>query len=189
MMTTTTTTTFEYVDIPADAIRLKSSSLEPATQMFTSLPDCAPPESLLPAKSALALVPQMLLSASIPTVASASPTPSIIASAIATPNPRAPSHSLLSTRDPLSVPIMTANFRRFVSKVGPVFWLQDRIEEIVLWKKGWKRTTVWLAAYAFFCPSPFPLLALVFTPSRLLSENGPVDPSHLAARRHAFLLP
>ncbi|KAH0826222.1 hypothetical protein J3R83DRAFT_5680 [Lanmaoa asiatica] len=158
--------TFEYVEIPADAIRLKPTSLEPATKIFTSLPDTprassspwrASSEPLSPAKSALSLVPQMLLSASIP--ASISPTTSIIASAIAAPNPRVPSNTLLSTRDPLSVPIMTANFRRFVSKVGPLFWLQDRIEEIILWKKGWKRTAVWLAAYGFFCY--FPRMALL----------------------------
>ncbi|KAG8214334.1 hypothetical protein J3R82DRAFT_9294 [Butyriboletus roseoflavus] len=166
--------TFEYVEIPADAVRLKPSSLEPATRIFTSLPDTTrtssspwrtPSEPLSPAKSALALVPQMLLSASIPN--SVSPATSIIASAIATPSPRTASHTLLSTRDPLSVPIMTANFRRFVSKVGPVFWLQDRIEEIILWKKGWKRTTVWLAAYGFFCY--FPRMALLVPHILLLS--------------------
>ncbi|KAN0074594.1 hypothetical protein V8E55_011643 [Tylopilus felleus] len=154
--------TFEYVEIPADAIRLKSTSLEPATKILTSLPDTtrmssgmsrAAAESLSPTKSALALVPQLLLSASIPSPTLPS-TASIISSAIATPNPRAPSYSLLSTRDPLSVPIMTANFRRFVSRVGPVFWLQDRVEEIILWKKGWKRTIVFLAAYGFFCYFP-----------------------------------
>lgn len=161
----TTMATFEYVEIPADAIRLKSTSLEPATKILTSLPDTtrmssgmsrAAAESLSPTKSALALVPQLLLSASIPSPTLPS-TASIISSAIATPNPRAPSYSLLSTRDPLSVPIMTANFRRFVSRVGPVFWLQDRVEEIILWKKGWKRTIVFLAAYGFFCTSVSPL--------------------------------
>lgn len=141
--------TFDYVEIPADAIRLKPASLEPATKIPTSLPDTTPSSSrptsepLSPAKSALALVPQMLLSASPPLPSATS--------AIATP------HSLLSSRDPLSVQIMSANFRRFVSRVGPVFWLQDRVEEIVLWKRGWKRTTVWLAAYGFFCASLSPL--------------------------------
>ncbi|KAI9568458.1 hypothetical protein HD554DRAFT_2098163 [Boletus coccyginus] len=134
--------TFDYVEIPADAIRLKPASLEPATKIPTSLPDTTPSSSrpafepLSPAKSALALVPQMLLSASPPLPSATS--------AIATP------HSLLSSRDPLSVQIMSANFRRFVSRVGPVFWLQDR---------GWKRTTVWLAAYGFFCH--FPRMALL----------------------------
>ncbi|KAF8632034.1 hypothetical protein AX15_002080 [Amanita polypyramis BW_CC] len=67
---------------------------------------------------------------------------------------------LLSTKDPLSVPIMSANFRRFVSCVGPVFWLQDRVEEIIMWKRGWKVTCVWLAAYGFFCYFPQLLLCL-----------------------------
>ncbi|KAL1950427.1 hypothetical protein VTO73DRAFT_5551 [Trametes versicolor] len=61
---------------------------------------------------------------------------------------------LLSTRDPLSIPITTTNFRKFVAKSGPVFWLQDRIEEIILWKRGWKYTVVWMAAYAFLCYFP-----------------------------------
>lgn len=153
----TTMATFEYVEIPADAVRLKPETLEPATKILTSLPDTtrtssSTSEQLSPAKSALTLVPQMLLSASIPTTALPG-TAGIISSAIATPNPRSPALSLLSTRDPLSVPIMTTNFRRFVCRVGPLFWLQDRGEEIILWKKGWKRTTVWLAVYGFFCTS------------------------------------
>ncbi|KAF9222915.1 hypothetical protein BS17DRAFT_782808 [Gyrodon lividus] len=193
--------TFEYVDIPPDAIRLKSSSqdssshsIQPATKILTSLPESSsqtttsapsswrvqfdgititPPSVasttanvMSPTRSALSLVPQLLLSSSIPTSASSIVTPSIpssttgtISSAIATPNPRGPPHTLLSSRDPLSLPIMTSNFRRFVAKVGPIFWLQDRIEEIVLWKKGWKRTTVWLAAYGFLCY--FPRMALL----------------------------
>ncbi|KAF8550194.1 hypothetical protein OG21DRAFT_1487939 [Imleria badia] len=159
----TTMATFEYVEIPADAIRLKQATLAPAKKILTSLPDTtrtssSTSEPLSPAKSALMLVPQMLLSASIPTAALPSTT-SIISSAIATPNPRSPAVSLLSTRDPLSVPIMTANFRRFVCRVSPLFWLQDRVEEIILWKKGWKRTTVWLAVFGFFCY--FPRMALL----------------------------
>ncbi|KAF8677887.1 hypothetical protein AX14_004745 [Amanita brunnescens Koide BX004] len=66
----------------------------------------------------------------------------------------------MSTKDPLSVPILTVNFRRFVSCVGPVFWLQDRIEEIVVWKKGWKVTCAWLCAYGFFCYFPHLILCL-----------------------------
>ncbi|KAH7910828.1 Peroxin/Dysferlin domain-containing protein [Hygrophoropsis aurantiaca] len=96
------------------------------------------------------MFPQMLLSIS--------PTSS-------NPRPVAPAQ-LLSTRDPLSIPITTVNFRRFVSKVGPVFWLQDRIEEILMWKKGWKATCVWIAAYAFLCY--FPRLVLLL-PHALLA--------------------
>jgi hypothetical protein len=58
---------------------------------------------------------------------------------------------LLSSRDPLSLPIISNNFKRFVAKVGPVFWLQDRIEEILFWKRGWRRTLTWMAVYAFLC--------------------------------------
>lgn len=76
------------------------------------------------------------------------------------------SHTYLSTHDPLSLSTMTTNFRRFVAKVGPLFWLQDRIEEIILWKKGWKRTTVWLAAYGFICY--FPRLILLLPHALLL---------------------
>ncbi|KIJ58392.1 hypothetical protein HYDPIDRAFT_34227 [Hydnomerulius pinastri MD-312] len=107
-----------------------------------------------PTKSALTLLPQLPLSSSLPTSASTpsvtpstSTTPSATTTSTSTTNPRAPSHSLLSTRDPLSLPIMTSDFRCFVAQVGDVFWLQDRVEEVMLWKKGWKRTTAWLAVY------------------------------------------
>ncbi|KIJ64672.1 hypothetical protein HYDPIDRAFT_28604 [Hydnomerulius pinastri MD-312] len=109
-----------------------------------------------PTKSALLLVPQLLLSSSLPTSAStlsATPSPSTTSSATSnstsTANPRAPSNSLLSTRDPLSLPIMTSEFRRFAAKVRPVFWLQDCVDEVMLRKKQWKRTTAWLAMYGF----------------------------------------
>ena len=57
----------------------------------------------------------------------------------------------MSTRDPLSIPITTVNFRRFVSKSGPVFWLQDRVEEVVMWRRGNRYTAVWMGVYAFLC--------------------------------------
>lgn len=58
---------------------------------------------------------------------------------------------LMSTKDPLSIPIMTNNFKRFVARVGPVFWVQDRIEEIMFWRRGWKVTGMWMAVYVFLC--------------------------------------
>jgi hypothetical protein len=73
---------------------------------------------------------------------SSSPTPS---------SPRKTAGKLLSTRDQLSIPITAVNFRRFVSRTGFVFWLQDRIEEIVMWRKGWRVTGAWMGAYAFLC--------------------------------------
>lgn len=41
-----------------------------------------------------------------------------------------------SSKDPILIPFMTTNFKRFVSVTGLVFWLQNRIEEIMLWKLG-----------------------------------------------------
>jgi hypothetical protein len=37
--------------------------------------------------------------------------------------------------------------------VGPVFWLQDRVEEVVLWKRGASWTTIWMAGYTLLCAS------------------------------------
>lgn len=59
--------------------------------------------------------------------------------------------TLLTTKYPLSLPITTVNFRRFVARSGAIFWFQDRLEEIVLWKRGQKYTAAFMAAYAFIC--------------------------------------
>lgn len=66
-------------------------------------------------------------------------------------SPRGPAHALLSSRDPLSIPITTTNFRRFVGKVGFIFWLMDRAEEIIMWRKGWKYTSSWIVLFAALC--------------------------------------
>ncbi|KAF9646284.1 hypothetical protein BDM02DRAFT_3100075 [Thelephora ganbajun] len=120
--------------------------------MYPSLAPTEPTTST-PAKTMLSNLPAMLLASTvgIPTSGNFSGQRS--------------SGILISTRDPLSIPITTANFRRFVSKVGPIFWLQDRIEEILTWKRGWKVTTVWMAVYAFLCF--FPRLILLI-PNTLL---------------------
>jgi hypothetical protein len=82
-------------------------------------------------------------------------TSAIMSSGLLTDLPPAPhlqnAPRLMSNRDPLSIPLTTTNFRRFAARTGPVFWIQDRIEEIVTWKKGWKATAAWMAAYAFLC--------------------------------------
>lgn len=54
---------------------------------------------------------------------------------------------VLTTRDPLSLQMTSANFKRSVARVGPIFWLQERIEEVVVWCGGWRVTL----AYRFFC--------------------------------------
>ncbi|KAG2344391.1 hypothetical protein BDR05DRAFT_961741 [Suillus weaverae] len=142
--------TFDYVEIPPDAIRLQSSPasnpVRPLTRISTSLPSCSPipaaaaaaSTTFSPTKSLSALLLNTSFPTSIPTSAS----------------PRKSSTALLSTRDPLSIPITTVNFRRFVARVGPVFWLQDRVEEVLMWRCGWKYTGVWIASYAFLCYFP-----------------------------------
>lgn len=104
-------------------------------------------QPLSPSKLAYSSIPSLLLASTlqIPTNA-----PSIPESAART---RKGGAKLMSTRDPLSIPITTVNFRRFVSKIGPVFWLQDRVEEVVMWRRGNRYTAVWIGVYAFLCAS------------------------------------
>ncbi|KAF7308952.1 hypothetical protein MKEN_01095800 [Mycena kentingensis (nom. inval.)] len=157
---------------PPSASRLRDQTaprdlnhIRRASRIVTSLPHPPPPlqhrrsdsaaSIASPAKTPMNLLPQLLLQ-TLPST----PAPS----GSNTNNPRAAkqpvSAKLLSSRDPLSVPILTVNFKRFVERVGPVFWLQDRIEEIVLWRRGWRATAVWIAAYAFLCYFPRLLLLL-----------------------------
>lgn len=86
---------------------------------------------------------------------------------------------MLSTREPLSLQATTVNFRRFVSRSGAIFWLQDRIEEVLMWRKGGKVTLTWMAIYAFFCSLLIlSHLVLAFTiSSRLLSTDAPTTTS------------
>ncbi|CAK5267429.1 unnamed protein product [Mycena citricolor] len=164
--------TLDYIDVPASASRLRPSapikdraankdepkSLKRVLPVVTSVPHPPPPvlhrrsdsssSTGSPGKNAVNLLPQLLLS-TLPS--------SAVHSGPNVPNPRGKQQdvaALLSSRDPLSVPILTVNFKRFVERVGPVFWLQDRIEEIVMWRRGWKVTGVWIAAYAFLCFFP-----------------------------------
>ncbi|KAK0487911.1 integral peroxisomal membrane peroxin-domain-containing protein [Armillaria novae-zelandiae] len=153
----------DYIDIPPWAARIKSTPAKSKSRcrptplpIRTSLPHPQPenphpqPTSLLsPTNAALNFLPNVLMS-SVPTNPSQEK-----------PKKRKTGQPpLLSVKDPLSLAIMSANFRRFVSKVGPVFWLQDRVEEIVLWRRGWKVTSTWIAVYAFLCYFPRLLLLL-----------------------------
>jgi len=139
----------DYVDIPPVAGRLSPKYARPAQPsahtQTPARPTHPPPPPTEPAapKTMLSNLPAMLLASTAVFPISGN-----------LPGQRGPG-TLLTTRDPLSIPITTVNFRRFVSKVGPIFWLQDRIEEVLTWKRGWKVTTVWMAAYAFFCQSLF----------------------------------
>ncbi|KAI8994217.1 integral peroxisomal membrane peroxin-domain-containing protein [Trametes punicea] len=151
--------TLDYVEVPSCATRLRSDQpnheLRPAAKVVTSLPrpDHSPVlntlpivQSTSPSKTGSNLT-SMLLTSTLQFPANAPATPIVPSTKKGVPR-------LLSTRDPLSIPITTTNFRRFVAKSGPIFWLQDRVEEIILWKRSWKYTLVWMAAYAFLCYFP-----------------------------------
>ena len=136
--------TLDYVEIPTYATRLQSTNrsshdIRPAHKIVTSLPNPNPIQPTSPTKPVFnSLIPQIILSSSLHIPES--PTPSNVT----TTSP------LLSAREPLSIPTTTVNFKRFVSKCGPVFWFQDRVEEVIMWRK-WKVTGVWMAVYAFLC--------------------------------------
>jgi hypothetical protein len=143
-------TIFDYVDIPAcAAVVSPEANNRPDTKVHTSPPptshatdDSVSPSAQgnnTPTRTVFKNLPGLLLTSTLQ-----------IPSNPFNENPRNVPQ-LLSTRDPLSVPTITVNFRRFVSRVGPLFWLQDKIEEIVTWRKGWKVTVMWMIAYSFFC--------------------------------------
>jgi hypothetical protein len=143
-------TIFDYVDIPAcAAVVPPEANNRPDTNVHTSPPpashatdDPVSPSAqgnTTPTRTVFKNLPGLLLTSALP-----------IPTNPFNENPRNVSQ-VLSTRDPLSVPTITVNFRRFVSRVGPLFWLQDRIEEIVTWRKGWKVTVMWMIAYSFLC--------------------------------------
>ncbi|CDO69912.1 hypothetical protein BN946_scf184884.g71 [Trametes cinnabarina] len=164
--------TLDYVDVPACAIRLRSDQpnkdIYPASKVVTFLPrpDHSPVRSTSspivqptsPSKTG-ANITSMLLSSALQMPTNAPSTPRMH-------DAKKGALRLLSTRDPLSIPITTVNFRRFVAKSGPIFWLQDRVEEIVLWKRSWKYTLVWMAGYAFLCY--FPRLILLIPHAAIL---------------------
>ncbi|KIK69717.1 hypothetical protein GYMLUDRAFT_34116 [Collybiopsis luxurians FD-317 M1] len=171
--------TLDYLSVPHAATRLhnqsqssnnsQSNSIRSAPKIRTSLPR-PPSESTsegptsplksFSSSSAFNLLPQILLSSSVPSVSSSSSDPvSSNDSKSNAARKRLKNHLhqpvvLLSNRDPLSIQITTVNFKRFIERVGPVFWLQDRIEEIVFWKRGPKLTVAWLAAYGLLCYFP-----------------------------------
>ncbi|KAI0304289.1 integral peroxisomal membrane peroxin-domain-containing protein [Multifurca ochricompacta] len=147
---------FDYVDIPACATIVPSevknqsdtSPLPSSSQAADDSASSSPVQGNFATRTVFGNLPGLLLASSLQIPSNAS-----------NENPRSISQ-LLSTRDPLSVPTTTVNFRRFISKIGPIFWLQDRIEEIVTWKKGWKVTVVWMVIYSFLCYYPRLILLL-----------------------------
>ncbi|KAK7049331.1 hypothetical protein VNI00_005932 [Paramarasmius palmivorus] len=178
--------TLDYITIPPCATRLQTQNtnqnqqpetndLRPAQKLRTSLPRPPPDNTTdsptspilksFASSSAFNILPQMLLSSSLPSGAAIPSTPggssgsNVTASNPGRKRTKKYLHSnepivLLSNKDPLAMGIMTVNFKRFIERVGPVFWLQDRIEEIICWKRGWKVTCSWLAGYTLLCYFP-----------------------------------
>ena len=135
----------DHAHIPSYATRI-----DPQTPNAPAKVETRPPQS-----DHSAVTPQSL-SREPPTPKQPFNIPSaILASGISLPSPapRSPRKApdLMSTKEPLSLPTTTNHFRRFAAKSGPIWWIQDRAEEILLWKRGWKLTAAWMSAYAFLC--------------------------------------
>lgn len=89
---------------------------------------------------------QALLSAALPSISKTTPPAD-------TQQSKKP--KLLSQDPPVSVPLLTIAFRRFIVKVTPIFYVQDRVEEVLLWKRGPRVGFMWAAAWGalcMFCP-------------------------------------
>ncbi|KAG8905234.1 hypothetical protein FRB99_000401 [Tulasnella sp. 403] len=180
-----------YVEIPPYASLIRSRPISPPLGSRPPTPikipsQSTPLESLnTPSANGRFNVPSMLLSQAL----SSLPSPLPSQGQVRRPDGQ---QVLASARDPLSLPIMTANFRRFIGKCGPVFWLQDRVEEVVMWRKGTAYTGAWIAAYVFLCYYPrlmlllpqFVLLHILFTNYRIKhpeNEKTVSTPSTAAA--------
>ncbi|CUA77932.1 hypothetical protein RSOLAG22IIIB_12909 [Rhizoctonia solani] len=145
---------------------LESMQLKSSAQSVTS-PTSGMPQS--PIRASSFSIPSILLAATTQSIPTAPTSPREILDS---------NGKLLSNRDSLSIQITTANFRRFVSRSGPVFWFQDRVEEIILWKRGWCYTASWGCAYAFLCIYPRILLILPqLTLLAIMLINYPGTPS------------
>ncbi|KAK4241635.1 integral peroxisomal membrane peroxin-domain-containing protein [Achaetomium macrosporum] len=64
-----------------------------------------------------------------------------------------------SERPGFSLPLMTANFRRFNARIGVVFSFQTRVFRLLSWRRP-TQTLSLLAVYTFVCLDPYLLFAL-----------------------------
>jgi hypothetical protein len=82
----------------------------------------------------------------------------VLAQVINLPTPpegfSSPPSTLMTLKDSLSIPITTSNFRRFVGRSNAAFWIIDRVEEILLWRRGWKYTSSFISGYLLLCFFP-----------------------------------
>ncbi|KAG8993086.1 hypothetical protein FRB93_002098 [Tulasnella sp. JGI-2019a] len=163
-----------YIEIPTYATPIHGAS--PAMPIKSALPEVGPPAPQRISTSSIFSSPpqpQNPHAPSSPTVSTKASNniSSILLSHALSALPVIPANlnngqirkpgdeTLASAKDPLSLPIMSANFRRFIGKCQFIFWLQDRAEEVVFWRKGQLYTGAFMCAYTFFCF--FPRLALL----------------------------
>lgn len=73
-------------------------------------------------------------------------------------DPHAPDHT---AAPPFHLATMSANFRRFNSRIGVVFVFQVKVAHILSWRK-WSHTVSLLAAYTFICLDPYLIFVLPF---------------------------
>ncbi|CAK9785624.1 unnamed protein product [Cutaneotrichosporon oleaginosum] len=128
---------------------------QPGSAVFPPPPSAPPVRKLIPTTTSLStnvsdLVLSSLLPANLPKLPSN--------------HPPGRARELTSQREGLGLNVMSNNFRRFVTKVGPIFWLQDRVEEVLFWQKpSW--TWAWLLTWTFICFQP---RVLLFLPTAVL---------------------
>ncbi|ORY27745.1 integral peroxisomal membrane peroxin-domain-containing protein [Naematelia encephala] len=178
-----------YIPIPSSAIPIPSPSA-PSTVKTRARQPSFPPSSAQ--SSAPAPTSRKF---TVPTTASISTNVSdLLLSSLLPPNlPKLPANAaqkggtgsalgrvrdLSTQRETLSLPLVSNNFRRFITKVGPVFWLQDRVEEVLFWRKP-RWTIAWMLLWTFTCFQPRILLLL---PSLILI----LLLLHVHERNHSF---
>ncbi|WWC87024.1 uncharacterized protein L201_001907 [Kwoniella dendrophila CBS 6074] len=86
---------------------------------------------------------------------------------------------LTTQRENFSLPLVSNNFRRFVTRVGPIFWLMDRVEEVLFWRKPiW--TWAYMMVWTFICFQPralliLPSLVLILILLHIHEKNLPLE--------------
>ncbi|EIW68836.1 hypothetical protein M231_03663 [Tremella mesenterica] len=162
-----------YITVPSSATLIIPSS--PVSSSFTATRKVIVPSRRPSFPPSTAPPPPTSKKFSVPTGSISANVSDLVLSSLLPPNlPKLPPTSsksepgrvkeLSSQRESLSVPLLSYNFRRFVTRVGPLFWLQDRVEEVLFWRKPiW--TWGWLMLWTFVSFQP---RILLFLPSFIL---------------------
>lgn len=169
-------TILSFVQLPPGAVRIAP----PAKQTPVERPEqtearAFPPPPTAPAARKFAVPSTSSLSSNVSDLVLSSLLPPNLPKASAVHVPSGRARALTTQREELGLNVMSNNFRRFVTKVGetqalltvqvgPIFWLQDRVEEVLFWQKPvW--TWAWMVTWTFICFKP---RILFFLPTALL---------------------